>query len=154
MVKSGDKCKIMFIGEYQHSIDPKRRIAIPVKFRSTFKGKAIITRGLDGCLFVYPTNTWEKLAHKLGSLPLGEKRMRQFVRLVLSQAIETEVDKQGRILIPNFLSTFANLKKEAVVAGLYDRLEIWDKNKWLKTSLEADKEKDVMAEELGKLGIY
>ena len=94
----------MFIGEYQHSIDKKRRIAIPAKFRGSFKTKAIITRGLDGCLFVYPTTTWEKIAEKLGSLPLGEKKMRQFVRITLSQAIETEVDKQGRILIPSYLN--------------------------------------------------
>ncbi len=144
----------MFIGEYQHSIDKKRRIAIPAKFRGSFKIKAIITRGLDGCLFVYPVATWEKLAEKLGSLPLGEKKMRQFVRLTLSQAVETEVDSQGRILIPNYLNDFADLNKEAVVTGLYDRLEIWNKERWHRQTAEAEKGKDEMAEELGKLGIY
>ncbi len=144
----------MFIGEYQHSIDKKRRIAIPAKFRGSFKTKAIITRGLDGCLFVYPTATWEKLAEKLGSLPLGERKMRQFVRLTLSQAIETEVDKQGRILIPNYLNDFADLKSEAVVTGLYDRVEIWNRERWKKQTAEAEKDKEEMAEELGKLGIY
>lgn len=144
----------MFIGEYQHSIDKKRRIAIPAKFRGSFKTKAIITRGLDGCLFVYPTKTWEKLAEKLGSLPLGEKKMRQFVRLTLSQAVETEVDGQGRILIPNYLNEFADLKSEAVITGLYDRVEIWNRERWQKQTSEAEKDKDEMAEELGKLGIY
>ncbi len=144
----------MFIGEYQHSIDKKRRIAIPAKFRGSFKIKAIITRGLDGCLFVYPVKTWEKLAEKLGSLPLGEKKMRQFVRLTLSQAVETEVDRQGRILIPSYLNEFADLKSEAVVTGLYDRVEIWNRDRWQKQTSEAEKEKEEMAEELGKLGIY
>lgn len=144
----------MFIGEYQHSIDKKRRIAIPAKFRGSFKAKAIITRGLDGCLFVYPTKTWEKLAEKLGSLPLGEKKMRQFVRLTLSQAVETEVDGQGRILIPNYLNEFADLKSEAVITGLYDRVEIWNRERWQQQTSEAEKDKDEMAEELGKLGIY
>lgn len=144
----------MFIGEYQHSIDKKRRIAIPAKFRGSFKTKAIITRGLDGCLFVYPTKTWEKLAEKLGSLPLGEKKMRQFVRITLSQAVETEVDGQGRILIPNYLNEFADLKSEAVITGLYDRVEIWNRERWQKQTSEAEKDKDEMAEELGKLGIY
>lgn len=144
----------MFIGEYQHSIDKKRRIAIPAKFRGSFKTKAIITRGLDGCLFVYPTKTWEKLAEKLGSLPLGEKKMRQFVRLTLSQAVETEVDGQGRILIPNYLNEFADLKSEAVITGLYDRVEIWNRERWQQQTSEAEKDKDEMAEELGKLGIY
>jgi len=144
----------IFTGEYHHLLDFKRRLAIPVKFRSTFHGKAVVTKGLDGCLFIYPAPVWDKLAEKLGSLPLGEKKMRQFVRLMLSGAIESDVDRQGRILIPNYLSEFACLKKDVVIIGLYDRLEVWDQDEWNESRKEAEKEKDDVAEELGKLGIY
>lgn len=143
-----------FTGEYHHLLDFKRRLAIPVKFRNSFHGKAVITKGLDGCLFIYPTPIWEKLAEKLGNLPLGEKKMRQFVRLTLAGAIESDVDRQGRVLIPNYLSEFASLKKNAVIIGLYDRLEVWDENQWNKSKTAAEKEQDEVAEELGKMGIY
>lgn len=144
----------IFTGEYHHILDFKRRLAIPVKFRHSFAGKAVITKGLDGCLFVYPTPVWEKLAEKLGQLPLGERKMRQFVRLTLAGAIESEVDRQGRVLIPNYLSEFAALKKDAVIIGLYDRLEVWNERAWVKSRNTAEKEKDTVAEELGRLGIY
>lgn len=144
----------IFTGEYHHLIDLKRRLAIPAKFRKNFGSKAVVTKGLDGCLFVYPTSVWEKLAEKLGNLPLGEKKMRQFVRLMLSGALETDVDKQGRILIPNFLNDFADLHKNAVITGLYDRLEVWSPKRWEQSKTLAEKEKDSVAEELGKLGIY
>ena len=144
----------MFIGEYNHTLDFKRRLAIPAKFRGIFQGKAVVTKGLDGCLFIYTEKVWEGIAEKLSNIPLGEKRMRQFVRTMLSGAIESEVDKQGRILIPNFLSQFALLKKDVVLVGLYDRLEAWDKEAWEKSRLVAEKEQEQVAEELGKMGIY
>lgn len=144
----------MFIGEYNHTLDFKRRLAIPSKFRLMFKGKAVIAKGLDGCLFVYTEKVWKGIAEKLSNIPLGEKRMRQFVRIMLSGAIQTEVDKQGRILVPNFLSQFAGLKKEVVLVGLYDRLEVWDKETWEKSSKEAEKDQEQVAEELGKMGMY
>jgi len=144
----------IFTGEYHHLLDFKRRLSIPVKFRNSFHGKAVITKGLDGCLFIYPTPVWEQLAEKLGSLPLGEKKMRQFVRLMLAGAIESDVDRQGRVLVPNYLSEFASLKKDAVIIGLYDRLEVWDEKEWVKSRNAAEKEKDTVAEELGRLGIY
>jgi len=144
----------IFTGEYHHLIDLKRRLAIPAKFRRDFGRKAVVTKGLDGCLFVYPTSVWEKLAEKLGNLPLGERKMRQFVRVTLAGALETDVDRQGRILIPNFLNEFADLEKEAVITGLYDKLEVWNPDRWEKSKTQAEKEKDRVAEELGKLGIY
>jgi len=144
----------MFIGEYQYSLDLKRRLAIPSKFRSIFKGKAVITKGLDGCLFVYPVQVWKKMAEKLGTFPLGEKKTRQFVRFILAGAQEAEIDKQGRVLVPQYLGKFAKLKKQVVVVGLYDRLEVWDKTTWEKSIQKAEKEKDKTAEELGKSGIY
>jgi MraZ protein len=144
----------IFTGEYHHLLDFKRRLAIPVKFRSTFHGKAVITKGMDGCLFLYPTLVWEKLAKKLGQLPLGEKKTRQFVRIILAGAVETEVDRQGRILVPSYLCVFAKLMKKVIISGLYDRLEIWDEREWEKTKQKAEREKERVAEELGRMGIY
>jgi MraZ protein len=144
----------MFIGEYSYNIDPKKRIAIPSKFREDFSGRAVITRGLDKCLFVYPIKTWEDLSSKLGSLPMGESGTRSFVRLMLAGAVDVDIDKFGRVLIPDYLKEYAGLKKEVVIAGLYNRLEIWDSENWKKYKEEAEKNTDEIAEQLGKLGIY
>jgi MraZ protein len=144
----------MFIGEYSYNIDPKKRIAIPSKFREDFSGRAVITRGLDKCLFVYPMKTWEDLSSKLGSLPMGESGTRSFVRLMLAGAVDVDIDKFGRVLIPDYLKEYAGLKKEVVIAGLYNRLEIWDSENWKKYKEEAEKNTDEIAEQLGKLGIY
>lgn len=144
----------MFIGEYSHSIDPKKRLAIPAKFRVGLKNKVVITRGLDKCLFVYPTKVWGELAEKLGSLPMGESNTRSFVRLMLAGATDTPVDKQGRVLVPDYLKKYAGLSKNVVVAGLYNRLEIWDKKKWNDYKGKAEKNTDEIAEQLGKLGVY
>jgi MraZ protein len=144
----------MFIGEYSHNIDPKKRVAIPAKFRNDFGGKAVVTRGLDKCLFVYPLKTWEELSSKLGSLPMGESGTRSFVRLMLAGAVDVDIDKLGRVLVPDYLKEYAGLKKEVVVAGLYNRLEIWDSGKWSEYKKAAEKNTDEIAEQLGKLGIY
>ena len=121
----------MFIGEYKHTIDPKKRLAIPVKFRKELGGKAVLTRGLDGCLFIFPMKEWEQLAEKLGKLPFGQQDSRGFVRLLLAGASEVEFDQLGRILVPDFLKDYAVLKKEVIIAGLFNRLEIWDETRWL-----------------------
>lgn len=144
----------MFIGEYSHSIDPKKRLAIPSKFRADLKNKIVITRGLDKCLFIYPMKVWEELASKLGSLPVGESSTRSFIRLMLAGAVDVEVDGQGRILIPDFLKSYADLSKDVVIAGLYNRLEIWDEKKWEDYKKNAEKNTDEIAEQLGKLGVY
>jgi MraZ protein len=145
----------MFIGEYQHSIDLKKRLAVPVKFRSELKNKVVVTRGLDKCLFVYPMKVWEELAGKLGTLPVGESATRSFIRLQLAGAVDVEVDKQGRILIPDFLKDYAGLdNKDVVIAGVYNRLEIWDEKKWVAYKKNAEKNTDEIAEQLGKLGVY
>ena len=144
----------MFIGEYSHSIDPKKRLAIPAKFRTDLKNKIVITRGLDKCLFIYPMKVWEGLAEKLGTLPVGESGTRSFVRLMLAGAIDVEVDKQGRILVPDYLKSYAGLSKNVVIAGLYNRLEIWDENKWREYKKNIEKNTDEIAEQLGKLGVY
>lgn len=144
----------MFIGEYQHTIDPKKRVAMPSKCRVELGKKVVITRGMDNCLFVYPMKTWEKLAQKLGNLPVGESGTRSFIRLMLAGALDVELDKQGRILIPDYLKDYAGLKKDVTVAGLFDRLEIWDKIKWNVYKSKAEKSSDEIAEQLGRLGVY
>lgn len=144
----------MLIGEYQHSIDPKKRLAVPSKFRGELKNKVVVTRGLDKCLFIYPMKVWEALANKLGTLPVGEAATRSFIRLMLAGATDVDVDKQGRILIPDYLKAYAGLHKNVIVAGVYNRLEIWDEKKWEAYKKNAEKNTDEIAEQLGKLGVY
>ncbi|MEK7451404.1 MAG: division/cell wall cluster transcriptional repressor MraZ [Patescibacteria group bacterium] len=143
----------MFIGEYKHTIDEKGRMALPAKFRLKMKGAAIITRGLDHCLFVFTAADWEILAKKLMSLPLVQSNSRAFARLMLAGAMEADIDKQGRILISDYLREYAGLKKQAVVAGLYNRIEVWDTNKWDAYKRKTEKDSDEIAEKLGELGI-
>lgn len=144
----------MFIGEYSHSIDLKKRLAVPSKFRGELKNKVVITRGLDKCLFIYPMRVWQELAGKLGTLPVGESATRSFIRLMLAGAVDVEVDKQGRILVPDFLKQYAGLNKNVVIAGIYNRLEVWDEKKWKAYKKSAEKNTDEIAEQLGKLGVY
>lgn len=120
----------MFIGEYHHSVDEKGRIIIPSKFREELGFNFIITKGLDGCLFVYPKKEWDKIVAKLEVLPFTKKDARTFMRFFLSGATECEFDKQGRINITNPLIEYAGLDKDCVVIGVNDRLEIWDKDKF------------------------
>jgi MraZ protein len=144
----------MFIGEYSHSIDSKKRLAVPSKFRNELKRKMVVTRGLDKCLFVYPLRVWEELANKLGNLPVGESNTRSFIRLMLAGAVDVEVDGQGRVLIPDYLKEYAGLGKNVVIAGLFNRLEIWDEKRWQDYKKNAEKNTDEIAEQLGKLGVY
>lgn len=144
----------MFIGEYRHSIDSKKRLAVPSKFRNELKNKVVITRGLDKCLFVYPLKVWEELAEKLGSLPVGESTTRSFIRIMLAGAVDVEIDKQGRVLVPDYLKDYASFNKNVVIAGLYNRLEIWDEKKWDIYKKSAEKNTDEIAEQLGKLGVF
>ncbi len=143
----------MFIGEYKHTIDDKGRLAIPVKFRGDLAKGAVVTRGLDAALFLFPKEEWDKLADKLANLPLGQSNSRAFARLMLAGAMDVEVDKQGRMVVPEYLRKYAGIEKNVVVAGLYTRMEIWDASKWetYKTGAEADAER--IAEQLGQLGV-
>lgn len=144
----------MFIGEYNHSIDAKKRMALPSKFRKDLGKTVVITRGLDQCLFVYSMKEWKALAEKLGTMPIGEANTRAFVRLMLAGAVDTSLDAQGRVLVPEYLKEYAHLGKNVIVAGLYNRLEIWDEKKWSTYKIGAEKNTDKIAEELGKLGVY
>lgn len=144
----------MFLGEYQHNLDNKGRVSIPAKFREKLlSGGAIITRGLDGCLFVFSSKEWEGLAQKLISLPLAQANSRAFVRLMLAGATDVELDNQGRILIPDYLRKYANLKKQAIITGLYNRIEIWDADKWNEYKNKTENSSEEIAEKLGELGI-
>lgn len=143
----------MFIGEYSHTIDQKGRMAIPSKMRRELGSGAVLTRGLDGCLWVFPKKEWEDLAKKLSSLPLSDNNSRAFVRLMLAGAMEVEFDSQGRALIPGYLREYADLNKNAVVAGLYSRLEIWDESKWKNYRLKTEKETDKIVSAMSDLGI-
>lgn len=142
----------MFIGEFHHTLDDKGRLAVPTKFRSSLK-KAVITRGLDACLFVYPLSEWQILAKKLANLPLTQANSRAFVRLMLAGAMDVTVDKQGRVIVPEYLREFAGLKKEVVVAGLYNRVEIWSKDAWVAYTARAEKDSNEIAEQLTNLGV-
>jgi MraZ protein len=139
----------MFIGEYQHSIDNKGRLSLPAKFRSILNKGAIITRGLDSCLFVITKVEWDKLITKLGELPISQQKSRAFSRFLLAGAIDVSIDSQGRILIPEYLRTFAFLKKDTIIAGLYNRLEVWDNAKWAKYQTSTEKDSVKIAEDLG-----
>jgi MraZ protein len=143
----------MFIGEYEHNLDSKGRVAVPAKFRSLLKAGAVVTKGLDNCLFLYAKNEWQELAAKLAKLPIGKADSRAFARLMLAGAMEVDFDNQGRIMLPEYLRKFAGLKKKAVIAGLYNRLEIWDQAVWRKYKQGSEKKTADIAEALGELGV-
>jgi MraZ protein len=143
----------MFIGEYTLSIDEKGRLSVPVKFRNDLKGKAVVTRGLDNSLFLYTLPEWAKLAEKLSALPISKANTRAFSRLMLAGAMDCEIDKAGRIILPDYLRTFAKINKKVVVAGLYNRLEIWSEEHWLKYKKATEKDSTEIAEQLGEIGV-
>jgi len=143
----------MFIGEYSHNLDDKGRVAVPVKFRAMLKGGAVVTRGIDNCLFLYTKKEWQELAAKLAKLPISKANTRAFARLMLAGAMDVTFDNQGRIMLPEYLRKFAGLKKNITIAGLYDRLEIWDEAAWNKYKKGTEKKSTDIAEALGELGV-
>jgi len=143
----------MFIGQYQHAIDEKGRLAVPAKFRDRLKKGAVVTKGLDNCLFLYPKEEWQRLADRLAALPISKANTRAFARLMLAGAMDVDIDKQGRMLIPDYLRKFAGVKKQVVIAGLYNRLEIWDETTWEKYKQGTESKSGDIAEALGELGV-
>ena len=143
----------MFLGEYLHTLDTKKRISLPVKFRKEVGRKVVITRGLDNCLFVYSQRSWEKISAKLGELSMGQADQRGFNRFLLSGAVEVDVDSIGRILIPDFLKDFASLRNKVVITGVNDRIEVWNERLWNEYKRRIEKQADAMAEKLGDLGV-
>lgn len=138
----------MFIGEYNNKVDEKGRLAIPVKFRSALADGAIVTRGLDGCLFVYTKSEWAKLAERLTTLPLTAANARAFARHMLAGAMDLEIDKQGRVNLPGYLRQSAAINANVVVVGLFNRLEIWDEATWRTYQAKTEQASAEIAEQL------
>lgn len=141
----------MFMGEYNHTIDAKGRVIVPSKFRETLGDEFVVTKGLDGCLFVYDNHEWAAFEEKLKSLPITNKDARAFVRFFLAGAAGVEVDKQGRILLPGSLREFAQLVKDVVLIGVGSRIEIWSKERWEDAASFEDM--DDIAEHMADLGL-
>ncbi|MDE2071646.1 MAG: division/cell wall cluster transcriptional repressor MraZ [Patescibacteria group bacterium] len=143
----------MFIGEYKHTLDEKKRLSLPARFRKEAGRRVIVTRGLDACLFVFPIQSWNKIARKISELPVGASDTRGIARFILSGATESDVDTAGRILIPDFLKDFASLGTRVVVAGTGERIEIWSERSWGEYTKRIERGADKMAQALGDLGI-
>ena len=143
----------MFIGEFSHTVDQKGRMALPSKFRKELQKSVVVTKGLDTCLWIYTRPEWEQLAKKLASLPISQSKNRSFVRLMLAGAMDVDVDSQGRINLPKYLLDYAKLSKKAIVAGLYNRLEIWNETEWERYKKQMEKESTRVADSLTELGI-
>ncbi|HUX81093.1 MAG TPA: division/cell wall cluster transcriptional repressor MraZ [Candidatus Paceibacterota bacterium] len=139
----------MFIGEYLHTLDPKNRVSLPAKFRKDLGNSVVLTRGLDHCLFVYTKKAWEKEAQSRAVHAGGTAAARGLARLFLAGAMDTEVDTAGRVLIPDHLKSFAGLHTRIVIAGVADRVEIWDEKAWKKYTADIERDADAFAEKLG-----
>jgi len=143
----------MFIGEYKHNLDAKGRIAIPAKFREQLRGGAVVTRGLDNCLSVYSTVGWKRIAKRLNDLPLTDANARAFARFMLAGAMSVDVDRVGRIVIPQYLRKFAKLSGSVVVAGLFDRVELWNETDWQAYQNKSETDATGIASKLTEWGI-
>ena len=141
----------MFMGEYNHTIDAKGRLISPSKFREVLGDEFVVTKGMDGCLFVFDDPEWQAFEEKLRALPMIDKEARQFTRFFLAGAASVEVDKQGRILLPAVLREFAKIDKDAVLVGVGSRIEIWSRENWLESNSYDDMEE--IAENMEGLGI-
>jgi MraZ protein len=143
----------MFLGEFSHNLDDKGRLTIPAKFRDELAGGLVITRGIDRCLAVFPARVWEDLAERIAQLPLTQRSARNFGRLMFSGAADFIPDRQGRVLIPQGLREYAGLDSDAVIIGLYDRLEIWNPENWMTVKAAVEDDTESIAEQLQELGI-
>jgi MraZ protein len=143
----------MFIGEYQHTLDPKNRVIMPSKFREKLGDSFVMTKGLDNCLFIYSSKEWSIVEDKLKSLPMTNKDARAFVRFFFAGASECELDKQGRIVMPNNLKDYAKIDKDLVIIGVSTRIEIWSREEWNKFNSDANISYEDVAEKMSQLGI-
>ncbi|MGG5309122.1 protein MraZ [Enterococcus pernyi] len=153
LVSGGLGVVSMLMGEFRHNIDAKGRLIVPSKLREELGEQFVLTRGLDGCLFGYPISEWNELESKLNDMPLAKKDARTFVRFFYSAATECELDKQGRINIPNTLRNYATITKECVIVGVSNRIEIWDEAKWQEFSEAAEENFDEIAENMIDFGL-
>ncbi len=142
----------MFIGEFNHTIDSKGRVSVPAKFRAELENGCVLTRGLDGCLWLYTMPEWQKIADQVSQLPVTQKNARAFARFVLSGAMDLKTDKIGRINIPKYLAEYAEISEKVVVAGMYNRLEIWSESKWNIFKKEMEENSEAVAENLAEIG--
>jgi MraZ protein len=143
----------MLLGEYTHTLDDKNRLTLPVKFKSELGKKVVVTRGLDSSLFVYSQAEWQKITDKLSQLSMTDANSRGFSRFFLAGASEVQLDKAGRILVPEHLKEFAKLGKEVVATGVQSRVELWDARAWKSYSKKMEKDGDMMASKLGEIGV-
>jgi MraZ protein len=143
----------MLLGEHLHTLDDKKRLSLPSKFRSELGKKVVITHGLDHCLFIYSVSEWKKFATKLSELSMGQGDSRSFTRFILGSAVETDIDKAGRVLVPDFLKTFAKLKNKAYLIGIGNRVEVWNETIWERYKTELENKADTLAEKLGEIGM-
>lgn len=141
----------MFMSEYNHTVDTKGRLIVPSKFREQLGDEFVVTKGMDGCLFVYANDDWSAFEQKLTSLPLINKEARKFARFFLAGAAQVEVDKQGRILLPANLRQFAGLEKDVVLVGVGSRIEIWSRENW--ENMDVDSDMDDIAATMESLGL-
>lgn len=141
----------MFLGEYGHTIDDKGRLTLPAKYRAELASGVVVTRGLDKCLFVFPMDEWKKLSEKVSALPLTDTSARDFRRLLFSGATDAELDKQGRVLLPQYLRDYAGLNGNVVVAGLNTHMEIWNPDTW--NAIRANLDSVVNVEQWARLDI-
>lgn len=142
----------MFIGEFSHNLDDKNRLIIPVKFRAALSEGVVVTRGLDGCLWLYPKSGFQKLAENISKLPITQANSRNFSRLMLSGAMDLELDKIGRVVLPNYLKEYSSIKNQVVMAGVYDRIEIWPADVWNKFKGDMEEKSTEIAENLSETG--
>jgi len=143
----------MFIGEYRHGLDEKGRLTMPRKYRELLGKSFVITKGLDGCLFVYPNQEWQSLLNRIQALPLTNPSARAFVRILLAGACELELDRQGRFVIPQSLRQYASLERESVICGVGNRLEVWSAERWDQYVASASPSFGEIASEFVNLGI-
>lgn len=143
----------MFIGEYHHQLDTKGRVAVPVKFRAALGKGAVVTRGLDRCLALYPRAEWLTLADRLAKLPIAKANTRAFARLMLAGAMEAPLDRQGRVMLPEYLRLYAGLKRPVVFAGLSNRVEVWEAAAWARYRTSTERSSTDIAEALGELNL-
>ena len=143
----------MLIGEHKHTLDTKKRLSLPSKFRKELGKTVVVTRGLDTCIFVYSVKEWKKFSEKLGELSMGQSDTRAFNRFILGGAVEVDIDSAGRILIPDFLKEFAGLEQKVIVTGLSNRVELWNETKWDNYQSELEGKAGILAEKLGEIGM-
>jgi MraZ protein len=138
----------LFLGEYEHSIDDKSRLAIPARFRTALEEGLVITRGLDRCLVIYDSESWRQMAERVRTLNHWQSDARRMQRHFFSGAVPAQPDKLGRVVIPQFLRAYAGLEAEVVVVGLADRIEVWAKAEWERERTDAERDSAELAEHL------